>query len=221
MRKGRAISQLLLLVCLCTAAYGDNIVFDNGSINGQPGNPEATANIMADNFTLSAQANITHIVFWDLEQDFEHTPGYNGSLSYWITADKNGYPDFHQTLRADEVMPTRELDYCGANYCVYQNDIAITPLALQGDVEYHLALHNGPPGQFTYNYFFWMATNPDMGQHNAQYCPDTQCFANQWYDTNVPLAFYLEAGSIPEPGTFLLMGTGLAGAIAGLRRRLP
>ena len=216
MNKARIVLTIVSVVLLASAfAYADNIVYDNGAPNQQDGN-EATAWIQTEDFTLNQSTNITDIHFWDIEA----APGYAGSITWWITGDTGGNPDFNNILGTGNTSPTRVNTQCGilGAYCEYSNDFNISAVSLQAGL-YHLALHNGPVDNSGYSSFYWETTDANGTPAGLECALGSACY-NQWSSNGNEHAFYLTGTSVPEPGTLALMGTGILGGLAGLRRRL-
>ena len=215
MSKGRIVFAVFAIVLLASAfAYADSIIYNNGAPNQQDGN-EMTEWIQTEDFTLNSAVNVTDIHFWDIEA----APGYAGSITWWIVGDTGGNPDFNNIYGTGSADPTRVNTQCGVlgAFCEYSNDWSINPLALQAGL-YHLALHNGPVGNSGYSSFYWETTNPN-GTATGLECDLGGACYNNWNNNGNEHAFYL-TGSVPEPGTLALMGTGILGGLAGLRRRL-
>jgi hypothetical protein len=215
MSKAKIILTALSVVLLGGAfAYANTIIYDNGGPNQQNGN-EMTEWVQTEDFTLNQSTNVTDIHFWDIEA----APGYAGSITWWITGDTGGNPDFNNILGTGSANPTRVNTQCGVLgiYCEYSNDWNINPIALQAGVMYHLALHNGPVTDFTRSEFYWETTNLNGTQTGLECDLGGACY-NNWSNNGQEHAFYL-TGGIPEPGTLVLMGTGLLGGLASLRRR--
>lgn len=217
MNKGRVVLAIFAVMLLASAfAYADNIIYNNGAPNQQDGN-EMTEWVQTEDFTLNTASNVTDIHFWDIEA----APGYAGSVTWWIVGDNGGNPNFSDILGTGNATPTRVNTQCGilGAYCEYSNDFSINPLALQGNTMYHLALHNGPVSNSGYSSFYWETTNPNGTQTGLECDLGGACY-NSWNNNGNEHAFYLTGTQVPEPGTLLMMGTGILGGLAGLRRRI-
>src|SRR5437764_11911558 len=100
MSKTRIVLAMFAVVLLASAfAYADNIIYNNGAPNQQNGN-EMTEWVQSEDFTLGQSTDVTDIHFWDIEG------AYAGSITWWITGDANGAPDFNNVLGTGNVSPT-------------------------------------------------------------------------------------------------------------------
>jgi len=215
-----AFGALALLLVVGAFAHADTIIYNNGGPNQQNGN-EATEWVQSEDFTLTSANTVTKVEFWDIES----SPGYAGSITWWITGDAGGNPDFNNILgTANQALATHTLTANGCTvlgfFCEYDNTFTLN-VAL-GPGTYHLALHNGPVTDDTRSEFYWETTNPNGTQTGLECDLTTGACYNNWSNNGQEHAFILYGGGntgVPEPGTLALMGTGILGALAGLRRR--
>jgi hypothetical protein len=217
MSRTRIVLALFAVVLLASAfAYADNIIYNNGGPNQQNGN-EMTNWIQAEDFTLDTDNTVTDVHFWTIEDP--NVGGYAGSIWYGIYTDAGGAPG---TLvgGGHTVAPDNRTFIQGGILGVfdeYAYDLTIDPFAATAGTTYWLALHNGPLDNNARAEVYWETTDPN-GTATGQefFLPD-----GSWAGNGQEHAFYLTGGQggVPEPGTLMLMGTGVLGALAGLRRR--
>jgi len=208
-------SAFALMLLLGTFAHAANIVYNNGGPNQQNGN-EMTEWIQTEDFTLGSTQTITDIHFWDIDENT-----YLGSISWWITGDNLGNPDFGNILASGSANAARAATgNCVAFGCEFTNDWNISPLTLAPGL-YHLALHNGDVAVTDREEFYWETTNPN-GTTTGLECnlQNGACY-NNWFNNGQEHAFYLTGGTTtPEPGTLALLGSSVVGLAGVLRRKL-
>jgi len=219
-KRKAALAAFTLLLLVGTFVHASTIVYNNGGPNQQNGN-EATEWIQTEDFMLSSSTTVTGVEFWDIET----APGYSGSITWWITGDSGGNPDFSNILGTGTLaLATHTLTANGCSvlgtYCEYDNTFGLS-VALAGGVEYHLALHNGPVTDTTRSEFYWETTNPNGTQTGLECDLTTGACYNSWSNNGQEHAFILYGGtSVPEPGTLALLGTSVVGLAGVLRRKL-
>jgi PEP-CTERM motif len=218
--KIKLIFVVLTVLTLATLARAGTIIYDNGAPNQQGGN-EMTEWLQTEDFTLTGALTVRDIHFWDIET----APGYSGLIFYAIVGDTGGNPDFNNILtQGNTFLVTHTLTANGCTvlgfYCEYSNDFALLTIkSLAPGVKYHLLLHNGDLNNSTNSGMYWETTNPN-GTRTGLECsyPNGACFSS-WTDNGQEHAFYL-TGTTPEPGTLVMLGTGVLGLAATLRRKL-
>lgn len=215
--KVKLVFATLVVLTLATFARASTIIYDNGGPNQLNGN-EMTEWVQTEEFTLTSSQTLTDIHFWDVEA----SGAYTGSITWWITGDTGGNPDFTNILATGNTAVTHTATgICVFFGCEFTNDWTISPLALAAGTEYHLALHNGPVTDTTRNGFYWETTGNVDAQTGLE-CNLTNgaCYSS-WFNNGQEHAFYLTGGtSVPEPGTLVMLGTGILGLAGALRRKL-
>lgn len=221
MSKPKVLLTMLALLMMSAFGRASTVIYDNGGPNQQNGN-EMTEWLQSEDFMLTSAQTVTDVHFWDIEA----SPGYAGSITWWITGDDgNGNPNFNDVLlsrNTDQV--TRTQTQCGilGIYCEYADSFDIPGLLLQGGTTYHLVLHNGLPTNDARSEFYWETTNLN-GTETGRECDLTTgaCYFD-WSDNGQEHAFYLTGGSTttPEPGTLGLFGSGIIGLAGILRRKI-
>ena len=162
-----------------------------------------------DDFTLGASASINQ-VSWTGEYFNPPSQGAISAFTVGFYADNGGQPGL--LLDTANFVGTANETLLGTagGFPVYTYDVALgTPFAATGGTKY------------------WFSVYPDLA-----FPPQWGIFAgsggngSSWqvfFGSGGPLAadmaFTLSAASIPEPSTFGLLGLGLAGMVAFLRRK--
>lgn len=210
------LAALTMILLFGTFAYARPIIYDNGGPNQANGN-EMTEWVQTEEFSLATANTVTDIHFWDVEAQ----GAYTGSISWWITGDVGGNPDWSNIIGSGSVSPTHT--FTGNSLFFgdeFSNDWTIPGVALAGGTEYHLALHNGSLDITTRNNFYWETTgNVDAQTGRECNLQNGACFGS-WFDNGQEHAFNLTGGTVPEPGTLLLFGSSVVGIAGMLRRKL-
>lgn len=200
------------------------MVWDNGAPLEQSLGVNMSAFVPADQFTLTDPTELTGVTAWartnDAAQSFMGT--FSGTLGWAIYSDSSMQPGTLLASGSDlapTVTATGLLGEQGAE--IYQLDAMImTPLLAAG--EYWLALRAAewgspdPAGGDPFGWIFWQYT---AGITGAPLLADND-LANPttWsLSTGRDPAFRIDGNVIPEPGTLILLGSGIL--VLCLRRR--
>jgi len=226
--KVKLVFTVVIALTLATFAHATTIVYNNGGPNQQGGN-EMTEWIQSEDFTLTQTVRVTDVHFWDLELP---NSGYQGLISWWITPDLNGFPNIGASLTLGQnfgASVTRTQIQCGifGLYCEFSDDFTFAGSGIVlGPGTYHLALHNGDTSFNTRSEFYWETTNPNGTQTGLE-CDLTvisDCTTgngSDYFNNGAEHAFYLTGTTgVPEPSTFVMLGTGILGLAGALLRKL-
>lgn len=185
-------------------------IHDNGGPN-QVSGVNMSNFVVAENFTVAANSDISNIRFWSVQSLLAD---YLGNVFWVIYADSLGEPGAvvaGNTTAA--IAPTATGLSTGFGYAEYVFDISVTFQLTAGT--YWLGLANDPINTVTPTEMLWTTTNVGNGSE-AKY------FDGAWLGSGQELAFRIDgaaaSGEVPEPATYVLFAGGLAAA-AFLRRK--
>jgi len=188
------------------------LIYNNGSPD-QVSGTNMSEFLVAENFTLSAAADITNIRFWSI-QDAETS--YTGSVYWAIYSNVLNQPgsilDGGVTAA---ILGMATGNSTGFGYAEYVFNIPVAFQLAVGD--YWLALHNGALSNITPSEMLWSTTTAAIGSSSLYLDP------LGWISSGNEQAFQLDGtpvspGSVPEPSTLALLFGGLL-ATAFLRRK--
>jgi hypothetical protein len=232
-RAAAAVISVGVGLALGGNAQAATTVFNSGPPN-QVSGFELTNFVAAAGFKLNTAATVTDVHFWDLES--QRSPQFSGSITWWITGDSGGTPDFNNILSTGNTTAVARAatglsDVGGLQLQEFSNDFTIPAVMLAAGTEYHLALHNGPttntnPNPFGPQFYWESADNIDTPQFCSLTSAIPACFNNWANNTLIPgNAFFLSGVSaVPEPSTWVMMLLGFAGlgfAFRQSRRKVP
>ncbi len=140
--------------------WPDDVIYDNGRPPNYYHGFEMTGFIEADDFTLSTDAALTGVFFWDLEDP--NGLGYQGEIDWILYVDAGGKPGAVLATGASRGgQVTRTFLQSGVNgiYDQYSNSLSIPPgVTLNAGTTYWLGLHNGSLTFTSWADFFWQTT---------------------------------------------------------------
>jgi hypothetical protein len=192
-------------------------------VNGGAPNEGIGWNIFDDNraaaqFSLGSASVFDAIRFWGL---LPSGPAIGPNIFWEILNDAAGAPSSRVVASGNAIATgTQRLELTAfPGFFSWQFDFGIGPRSLGGGV-YWLALHDGAltPSDFTSSSLIWERTDAP-GAHAIQ----TFSVDDRWdVNTTGGLAFELRQDQVvatPEPATFALLASGLAG-LGGFRLRM-
>jgi hypothetical protein len=191
--------------------------------NGLPDHGETafganmSAFLVAEDFTLAGTFDISNLQFWSLQSS---ASDYRGSVYWAIYDDNDGIPgSIVQDNLASSVAAIATGFTTGFGYAEYVFNIPVSFQLTAGT--YWLALHNGSISDGSEVEMLW--SNSATGGGSAGVYTNVPLVASfEWIQVGQESAFLLEGSEptteLPEPGTLILLASGLA-AGACLRRK--
>jgi hypothetical protein len=205
----RSISLIFVLGLAQSA--GAATVFNNGGPDYFSGT-RMSEFVVADNFNLAADTNLTNIRFWS----HQSLPAdYSGTIA-WSIYDNGGASNTPGSVRASGSSSIAAVDFnqpTAFGLATYIFNIPVTLTLMTGS--YWLGLNNSPLDSANPSEMLWATTGPGRPSEGV-YLEGTS-----WVGTGNEHAFLLEGTAvtspIPEPYMPAMMLAGLA-TLAGLRR---
>lgn len=203
----------LTITALATVAAPSyaGIIYDNGAVDltvdGRLSDEGSPANLAADDFVLGAGANVVRDVhWWGVYSD--NTPLDDFIVRFY--ADAGGVPTAPGTHVYEASVGAANRTSTGLQitgfYDVYAYSVSIPSFVATAGTTYWLSVvNNGGP-----NAWYWSFDNGGNGVSTE--------FGSSWSNVGDRHAFQLSDDvPVPEPGTLLLVGSGIVGM--ALRRR--
>jgi hypothetical protein len=192
------------------------VIFNNGASNLITGD-NMSEFLVAEDFALATAYNVTGLRFWSLQSS---AGDYRNSVYWAIHSNGGSAPGsilFGGLTASVAAVATGNSTFYGYNE--YRFDIPVAFQLAAGT--YWLSLHNGALANETATEMLWAATTPGSGLAGVY----TSSGLNPaWIDTSQEHAFEISGnpvgtGQVPEPGSVLLLGSGLAIVLLRLKRR--
>jgi PEP-CTERM motif len=212
--KLRVASLTILCLALAVVPAGAGVLYENGPINGETDAwPFNSPYVVSDSFTLSSNSTVGGFDagLWEFPGDVL------SSVDWSITSSYNGGTLFGSGTVSGKNLTDTFLSTNTYGYDI--NEITATGLNvnLTSGTTYWLNLTNAitPKGNPTY----WDENSGVGCQSNG--CPSQ---AVEALIGTIPSESFTingtQGGTTPEPGSFLLFGSGILGVVGLLRRRL-
>jgi len=215
-RSKAILLAVLMAFALSVAAFADSVLYTqpfdqlgNGYSSQNDTNGLGVFAQVYDNFTLGSDSSINEVQFTGLY----FNPPQQGPISAWnvqFFADNAGQPGM--LLATKNINGTGNETFLAnyGDYPVYTYDLPGLGFAAAGNTTYWLSVYPdlGFPPQ-------WGWTS-GTGGDGISY----QDFGGVRGPLSVDMAFTLIGTSVPEPGTLVMLCTGMLGLAGAIRRRL-
>lgn len=212
-----ATLSVALLIAVAPAPAVAQTVYNGGAPNGQAGFDIFNDFRSADDITATSPLAFNLIRFWGL---LPAGSSYVPTIFWQFLSDGGGGVPGSSVVAEGTTLANRTLRTpLDVGFDSWQFDLALGgPRSLAPGV-YWLALHDGALGDITDSTLLWETTDAGSGSQFAVDFVPTGEWTGNW---GANLAFELRSDGpttvVPEPGTMMLVGVGLAG-LAGVARR--
>jgi hypothetical protein len=221
MKHGQLL-MLLVLVTVATVPAAAGIIYNNGLPDLEVGPwSDLNANIiLANDFVLEPGSETILDIHWWGYYSGNNSPETD-DFAVAIFTDASGWPAVAPVYavaigdagRSDTGLNV--LGVTGASYDLYQYGVSISPLTLAPGTTYWISIMNNTADDANDNW----AWAPSAQEGNAAWTELTEI---SWSLFQQEGAFVLTNDPVvAEPATMTLLGMGLAGVLARIRRRAP